>query len=59
MSAQRSQTGGETAFRGLDYQKKFIARIRNVAGKKPIIRISCEHQDDIELSHRQAHVQGE
>jgi len=30
--------------------KKGSLSIRNVAGKKPIIRISCQDRDDIELS---------
>jgi hypothetical protein len=51
MSAEKFQTGGEAAFRGLDYQKKFIAylALEMLLGKRPIVRISCEHQDDIEV----------
>lgn len=49
--SSNSQRGGEFAFRGLDYQKKFIAYLctEMLLGKRKIKRISCEHLDDIEV----------
>ena len=46
-----SQRGGESAFRGLDYQKKFIAYLSSemLRGTQPIKGITCEHLDDIEV----------
>lgn len=46
-----SQTGGEAAWRGLDYQKKFIAylSLEMLLLNRPIRRITCEHLDDVEV----------
>lgn len=50
-NSSNSQRGGESIFRGLDYQKKFIAYLctEMLLGKRKIERISCEHLDDIEV----------
>lgn len=50
-NGSNSQRGGENLFRGLDYQKKFIAYLSldMLSGKQPIKRITCEHLDDIEV----------
>ena len=47
----RSETGGEATFRGMDYQKKFIAFLclKMLEQASSIKRISCEHNDDIEI----------
>ena len=50
-SISDSQKGGEAAFRGLDYQKKFIAYLSTemLLTKPRIKRITCEHLSDIEV----------
>ena len=50
-SISDSQKGGEVAFRGLDYQKKFIAYLSTemLLTKPRIKRITCEHLSDIEV----------
>ena len=47
----RSEKGGESTFRGIDYQKKFIAFLcLGMLGQvSSIKRITCEHNDDIEI----------
>jgi hypothetical protein len=50
-STSASQMGGESTYRGMDYQKKFIAYLctQMLLGKAKINRIRCEHLDDIEV----------
>src|SRR5687767_6523660 len=51
MTESRSQRGGESTFRGLGYQTKFIAylSLEMLSQKCPIKKITCEHTDDIEV----------
>jgi hypothetical protein len=55
MSVQKSQRGGETAFRGLDYQKRFIAYLamEMLLGNKPIKTITCEEESWSTKNERQ------
>lgn len=49
--SSNSQSGGESTFRGLDYQKKFIAYLCTelLLENSKIKKISCERLDDIEV----------
>ena len=51
MTKSKSQIGGESSFRGFDYQKKFIAFlcIKMLKQASSIKSITCEHNDDIEV----------
>ena len=54
INTSQSQRGGEAAWRGLDYQKKFIAylSLKMLLEKQSIKRITCEHLDDIEVEEQ-------
>ena len=46
----RSQKGGESNFRGTDYQKKFIAFLCvRMLNEDKIKKVTCEHLDDVEV----------
>ena len=51
MTKSRSQIGGESSFRGIDYQKKFIAFlcVEMLKNASSIKSITCEHNDDIKV----------
>ena len=47
-SATKAQKGGESTFRGMEYQKKFAAYLCVEMLKGKIKRVTCERLDDIE-----------
>jgi Cap4 dsDNA endonuclease len=51
VDVSRSQSGGVATWRGLDYQKRYIAylAIQMLSDQKQIKRITCESLDDIEV----------
>ncbi len=54
IDTSQSQRGGEAGWRGLDYQKKFIAylSLEMLLQNQSIKKITCEYLDDIEVEEQ-------